>query len=88
MDLNNNVDPVVLNIRSLDSDIKKKVIYKCYDFGSDNNELVKLRNDINVADFHVSKDYFQSIRSILDKSSGEMCESLKESNEYDFAIIK
>lgn len=47
----------------------------------------KLRNDVNVSEFLICRDYFDLIKEKLNSLANDLCESLKESNEFQIAIL-
>jgi hypothetical protein len=68
----------------------KKIMYAYKDTNGESKasfDLKVLKNDFNVNSLTISKEQFQLILSILTESTGQLCESLKVSNDFYFAIV-
>lgn len=86
-------DPISLSLATL-RPAKKKIFFKCFDLKEQPTETAKaasfleqLRNDINVNELTIGRDYFETMRKKFDSSAKEICDSLRESNEYQIAIV-
>jgi hypothetical protein len=55
--------------------------------GNDQAWLKELNNDFNLNSLVVSNEHFNLLLGLLQNSTNQLCESLKKSNEYFFAII-
>lgn len=68
----------------------KKVMYQNLEStGNEDEELRRkqLHNDVNITDLCVSNECFSKIVETLNTSNDQLCQSLKESNNFKFAII-
>lgn len=75
----------------------RKVMYKFVDKRGKNNnhlnegltdeELKNLNNDFNVTNIQVSTEQFQFVLGVLTESTEQLCNSLKRSNDYYFALV-
>lgn len=68
----------------------KKIMYAYKDTNGESKasfDLKDLKNDFNVNSLTISNEQFKLILSILTESTGQLCESLKVSNDFYFAIV-
>lgn len=76
----------------------RKLMYKFEDRRVKNNngtdpknetpkELKELRNDFNVMSHHISDEHFEFLLSVLTESTEQLCQSLKQSNGFYFALV-
>jgi hypothetical protein len=67
--------------------MSKKLMYK-FQSGGDVREMIRsLRKDFNTTGFHISYEQHQFIANMLTESNKQLCESLKQANDYLFAIL-
>lgn len=55
--------------------------------GETSKELKELRNDFNVVSYHISDEHFEFLLSVLTESTEQLCQSLKQSNDFYFALV-
>lgn len=82
----------------LEMKTSRKLMYKFSDKRLINNntvnkqgltlsELKDLHNDFNVNSLQVSDEHYEFLLSVLTESTEQLCESLKRSNDFYFALI-
>ncbi len=68
--------------------MSKKIMYKCGSGKADNREIIKaIRKDFNTTNFQISNEQHRFIVSMLTESNNQLSESLKQANDYLFAIL-
>ena len=91
---------VSMNLNDL-LDLKplRKLMYKFEDRRNKNNnnrdlssgdaskELKELRNDFKITSYQISNEHFEFLLSVLTKSTEQLCLSLKQSNDFYFALV-
>jgi hypothetical protein len=67
----------------------KKIMYKNWNKETSDDEkwFKELNNDFNLNNLVVSNEHFNLLLGLLQNSTNQLCESLKTSTEYFFAII-
>lgn len=55
--------------------------------GFKQNELKELNNDFNVVNLEISNEHFEFLLGVLTESTEQLCQSLKRSDEFYFALI-
>jgi len=77
----------------------RKLMYKFEDRRNKNNnnrdlssgdaskELKELRNDFNITSYQISNEHFEFLLSVLTESTEQLCLSLKQSNDFYFALV-
>ena len=67
----------------------KKIMYKHNEGkeAADDKWFNELNNDFNISNLLVSNEQFELMLGMLQNSTSQLCESLKLTNEYFFAIV-
>jgi hypothetical protein len=67
--------------------MSKKLMYKCGSEAESGDQVNVFKNDFNTTNFRISNEQYHFMVTMLTESNDQLCESLKWSNDYLFAIL-